>query len=391
MNKLTILFLTCLLALKMSEGNAQVIETITLDTNKKFDGLLVHNDGFIYATDGWNGNSMYKINSLGRVTLFVNGLSGPINMVEDSEGNIFVTEWISGQVKKITPDGTISTFASSSARAGALGINKDGEIFVNIRPFSSGRSTLRKYSKDGGLLKTYFDNKIFNPSGIAFDDAGNMYLSELFSGELIKVTRDDSILVLGKAPTPSGPRSLGKLVFHDDFLWATDLGNHVVYKISLDGNFSILAGRLGVQGTDDGMGENARFINPNGFAVNRSTNEFYVKKAYIASNTLRKISFAPTAVLDKKPLYPEQIQLRQNYPNPFNPTTNISFDITSNSHASLQIFDVRGTLISTLFDEVKLPGNYSIAFDASQLASGVYFYRLFTSNSVRTRKMLFVK
>ncbi len=74
---------------------------------------------------------------------------------------------------------------------------------------------------------------------------------------------------------------------------------------------------------------------------------------------------------------PEHFVLRQNYPNPFNPVTNISFEIPEFSKAHLAIFDLTGREIITLIDNANMnSGRYHYKLDASELPSGMYFYRL---------------
>ena len=84
-------------------------------------------------------------------------------------------------------------------------------------------------------------------------------------------------------------------------------------------------------------------------------------------------------------------QLNENYPNPFNPVTNISFNIPLASNVSLKVFDITGKEVSVLVNEFKIPGTYSIQFDASALSSGVYFYRLTAGNYISTKRMLLIK
>ncbi|MFH1196634.1 MAG: T9SS type A sorting domain-containing protein [bacterium] len=83
--------------------------------------------------------------------------------------------------------------------------------------------------------------------------------------------------------------------------------------------------------------------------------------------------------------------LSQNYPNPFNPNTVISWQMAVGSNVELKIYDILGNEITTLIDEFKSPGEYKINFDASSLSAGVYYYRLITSASQTTRKMVLLK
>lgn len=83
--------------------------------------------------------------------------------------------------------------------------------------------------------------------------------------------------------------------------------------------------------------------------------------------------------------------LEQNYPNPFNPSTTISWQSPVGSLHTLKVYDVLGNEVATLFNEYGEAGNHKITFNASGLASGIYYYRLISGSSVETKKMLLVK
>jgi hypothetical protein len=90
-------------------------------------------------------------------------------------------------------------------------------------------------------------------------------------------------------------------------------------------------------------------------------------------------------------LQPLTYNLEQNYPNPFNPSTTISYSIPASSFVTLKVFDILGNEISSLVNEEMSAGNYEVEFNAVNLPSGVYFYRLQTANFVETRKMVLMK
>ncbi len=84
--------------------------------------------------------------------------------------------------------------------------------------------------------------------------------------------------------------------------------------------------------------------------------------------------------------------MKQNYPNPFNPSTTIEFDLPFTTEVTMVIFDVLGKEVSQIYNnDVVKAGNHKINFDASKLASGIYFYQLRTKNFVKTRKMFMLK
>jgi hypothetical protein len=88
---------------------------------------------------------------------------------------------------------------------------------------------------------------------------------------------------------------------------------------------------------------------------------------------------------------PMEFFLEQNYPNPFNPRTTIHYTIPSNDFVTLRVFDVLGNTVATLIDGNQPAGAHSIQFNASHLASGIYFYRLSIGNFSRTRKLVVTK
>jgi hypothetical protein len=88
---------------------------------------------------------------------------------------------------------------------------------------------------------------------------------------------------------------------------------------------------------------------------------------------------------------PSVYLLDQNYPNPFNPVTTIGYSVPEFSHVNLTVYDLLGEPVTTLVDDDKLPGNYSISFNASSLSSGVYYYRLKAGNYTNTKKFTLVR
>lgn len=88
---------------------------------------------------------------------------------------------------------------------------------------------------------------------------------------------------------------------------------------------------------------------------------------------------------------PAKFNLYANYPNPFNPVTKIKFDIAKSTNAKLTVYDVTGRVVETVVNEELSAGRYEVLFDASRFSSGVYFYKLVTSEFTDTKKMLLVK
>jgi len=83
--------------------------------------------------------------------------------------------------------------------------------------------------------------------------------------------------------------------------------------------------------------------------------------------------------------------LHQNYHNPFNPSTVITYRVPWESRVQLTIYDVTGRGVSRLVDEMQAPSEYRVVWDASEMASGTYLYRLSASGHTLTRRMTLIR
>ncbi len=88
---------------------------------------------------------------------------------------------------------------------------------------------------------------------------------------------------------------------------------------------------------------------------------------------------------------PLAFSLSQNYPNPFNPITKINYSIPQTSFVTMKVYDLLGKEIVTLVNEEKSVGNYEVEFNANNLSSGIYFYRIQAGNFIDTKKFILMK
>ena len=104
----------------------------------------------------------------------------------------------------------------------------------------------------------------------------------------------------------------------------------------------------------------------------------------VAKRSYNKILFTGDEI-------PVTYDLSQNFPNPFNPATTIQYQLPKNGFVTLKIYDILGKEVAALVNDQKTQGRYSVNFDASRLASGVYIYQLLVNDYVSSKKMLFLK
>ncbi len=147
--------------------------------------------------------------------------------------------------------------------------------------------------------------------------------------------------------------------------------------------------------------------NLNGYSFDPSESYSYtptdaqqVKEIVKASAGAGKIENGTTSVIKTSNKVPAGFSLEQNYPNPFNPTTTISYTLSPNpsplgrvegARVTLKIYDALGREVTTLVNEEQSAGSYSVAFNASQLSSGIYFYRLQAGAFSVNKKMILTK
>ena len=197
-------------------------------------------------------------------------------------------------------------------------------------------------------------------------------------GKILKTT--DKGLTWITQPTPSGLYSITKVFFLD-----SNLGWLNTSHFTTNGGVTWEIQNTGATNTLNDL----FFIDPHhGWAVGNYGN--------IISTTPRDID-ASTSVTTTQ-LIPPDYKLYQNYPNPFNPTTTIKYSIpvktrhgASLQRVTLKVYDLLGREIETLVNEEKLPGNYEVKFDGSNLTSGVYFYRLQAGSFSETKKFVLMK
>ena len=123
--------------------------------------------------------------------------------------------------------------------------------------------------------------------------------------------------------------------------------------------------------------------------VEGDTLYLYTKKGLSVYDTIRV--YGLTVDVNDNPEIPVEYSLSQNYPNPFNPSTKITYSVASLSNVILKVYDILGREVVTLVNEEKPAGRYEVNFNASSLASGVYFYQIKAGSFIQTKKFMLLK
>ena len=127
------------------------------------------------------------------------------------------------------------------------------------------------------------------------------------------------------------------------------------------------------------------------FDVTAGTHTLAISGSGAKVDWLQLINEYTVTGIKQAPVLPDGFALSQNYPNPFNPTTNINFSVGKLSHVELSVYNVLGQKVATLVDQRTPAGAFRVAWDASNMSSGLYFYTMKTDNLTVTRKMMVIK
>ncbi|MBO6525140.1 MAG: T9SS type A sorting domain-containing protein [Balneolaceae bacterium] len=129
------------------------------------------------------------------------------------------------------------------------------------------------------------------------------------------------------------------------------------------------------------------------WAYDGETNESYEDSLTIYLNAeTGEVLFSTVIVSnDEEPVTPDRFSLSQNYPNPFNPSTNIPFELSEASQVEISVYSILGQKVATIVNEMYTAGSHSIQWNAQNLASGVYIYRMQAGGFTQTRKLILLK
>ncbi len=277
-------------------------------------GIAINASGNVYVADYW-GNKIRKISAIGSVSTLAgsdmpgsvdgNGSSASFNAPKgialDAAGNVYVADTYNNKIRKISPAGSVSTFAGSGVQGSADGsgssasfdrpsgvaVDASGNVYV-ADPYNN---KIRKISP-AGLVSTFagsgvkgsadgsYSSACFNyPNGIAIDASGNVYVADSGNNKIRKITSTGVVSTFaGSGLQGSADGSGSSANFNAPLAVSVDnsgnvyvAANHSIRKISPSGIVSTLAGN-GMSGSADGSGSSASFALPSGVVVDASRN-----------------------------------------------------------------------------------------------------------------------
>ena len=255
-------------------------------------GLAIDPAGNLYVADHGN-QAVRRISPSGVVSTLAGHFLAPYGVALDSAGNLYVSDTLNFVVDKIGPDGTLAVFAGISGQRGTsdgaagvgslsgptgIAVDAAGDVYVADTNRGSAGGVVRKVAPDGTL--TTVVSGLTDPRGVVLDADGNLFIADagdntirclgsggelsLFAGIANRTGADDGGLGTARFNQPSALAIDGS-----NNLYVADYGNSTVREISPAGVVTTVAGLAVVEGSADGVGSNARFYTPAGIAATR--------------------------------------------------------------------------------------------------------------------------
>ena len=282
------------------------------------DGTAVDAAGNIYIADAAN-NSIRKITTTGVVTTIAgNGQAGtsngpgasasfnqPEGVAVDAAGNVYVADAGNNLIRKITPGGLVTTFASGIGNPSGIAVDANGNVYVadfvnNLIKIITPGGTVRIFAGSGvaGADDGTGSTASFNhPAGIAIDAAGYLYVTDEGDHLIRKITPGALVSTLAGSGAPGSADGKGNAasfnapvgIAVDDIgnLYIADSGNQTIRKVTPNGTVTTLAGKAGVQGRAGGQGAAASFYTPRGIAIDANGNLYIGDQV---NNLVRQVS-----------------------------------------------------------------------------------------------------
>ncbi|MFZ1517970.1 MAG: YCF48-related protein [Ignavibacteriaceae bacterium] len=352
-----------------------------LSWNEKnnFGGSSVY---FIDELNGWvagnNGNLLRSVDGGENWVTISLGISTDLSSIKFYNSNIGICTGESGMIYTTIDGGDnwLSKFTGTSSDLKSISIIEQNKIWI------AGSDGTILFTSDGGTdwsLVNSITSRDLN--SICFIDENNGWVVGE-DGTIFKYKLDSVIPV--------------ELIGFNNFVSANTV-KLTWQTASETNNAGFQVERKKIEDSQNDLWENIRFIE--GYGTTSELQSYtYIDDNLIPGKyryRLKQIDFNGifeySNEIEAEIISPKSFALEQNYPNPFNPTTSIQYAIASSQYVQLKVYDILGNEVSTLVNEVKSAGTYQIIFDASDLSSGTYFYRLQAGSFVETKKMILLR
>ncbi len=259
------------------------------------DAVTVDRKGNIYVSEfgqfaGSNGNGtrVFKVSKNGDVSEFITGLTGPLGNAIDNHDNFYVVNGSgngSGDVLKITPDSTRTVLATIDGFPSGLTLDYQNNVYVS----NFGTPTVHRITQDGEVTVYASDPRLAGGVGIDFDYKGNLIVGNFATADILSIDPEGNVSLIATIPNAvvSG-FGIGYITVLGNSVFATGIGVNKIFRVTLDGNVEEFAG-TGTPAVVDGPVAEASFNGPNGITADKYRKAIYISE-FGGVGALRKIS-----------------------------------------------------------------------------------------------------
>ncbi|MEP2024503.1 MAG: hypothetical protein ABJH98_11470 [Reichenbachiella sp.] len=244
------------------------------------DALAMDDSGNLYASNfgnwsstGGSGNQILKIAQDGSVSSYAIQLNGPLDLMYHSSGSLYVVDdnnGTRGHILKIEPEGDNDQIASINGWPGGLAEDDNGNVYVSN--YSS--ATLHRITPDRMVELVSSDARLRGCVGIVYAD-DFLYLANYNDGKILRSDLSGNVTELTQLEVVPN-FGLGYMDKLGDYLYTTGIGSNVIYKISITTGASEIFAGTGAKSTLDGVADYAAFSNPNGIVTDETNNTMYI-------------------------------------------------------------------------------------------------------------------
>lgn len=369
------LALTLFLALPAS-AQPVTVETLVAPGSAIDDGLVIGPDGALYGSrfGGFPtpiGETVTRVDPAdGSTSIYADGFARANGLAFAPGGDLFVANYNSGEISRVTPNGTLSVYAAADNTVSGVAFDvQSGLLYVASYDGEWVRSVTA-----AGVFEDVITDGLNGPAGLAFDDQNRLHVVNFDDGKLFRI--DGTTLV----PVADLQTAVGFIAYGGGRFFATGINANRVYAVEPSGDITVLAG-TGAGGTVDGPGDTAQFNGPNGIAATAAGDTLFVSDA--RSRAVRRLLVTPPVSTEAAPetggaLLPAS-------PNPFGAATSVRVRLDAPADIEVTLHDVLGRRLRHLAAGAHPAGLHAVPLRADGLAPGTYLVRLRHGGTVETR------
>lgn len=358
---------------------SQQVTTLVPSGSGMDDALLLDSAGNLYAAGYDNGN-IYRVTPGGTVTTFATGFASANGMAWDAEGNLVVCDNTGPGIYKIAPDSTVSLFLNVASSSGIIKDPLSDTLYFT----SYLGHTIWKVAPDTTMIMVAQGNGLNGPVGLDWDDQNRLLIGNFTDSKVYRIDRAGNMDYIGQYPQGG---ALGFIAYKDGYIYGTRFTTHRVYRMDTNGVNEVVAGWLGGQIDGyGGQGGSARFNRPNGIVFSPGQDSLYITD--YGAKSIRVISNLDSIGIVG--LSEEEMAgfKMETFPNPAVDKLQVNFEVPISGNVSFHLLNLQGKEIWSHEGGEAQIGQGSITMDVSRYPSGTYFLMMRSEHLNLTRKVV---